>query len=92
MPYYFVLYNIYNLCTKGAEQYLQDRCGHLIYDVMSPDLHDVVKYPNVSKIKDCAIEVIQEQGQVVFVPSGWHHQVYNLVSLLLMLTLFYTMS
>ena len=25
------------------------------------------------------IEVIQEQGEIIFVPSGWYHQVHNLV-------------
>ena len=26
------------------------------------------------------IEVIQDGGETIFVPSQWHHQVYNLVS------------
>ena len=25
------------------------------------------------------VEVYQYEGEVVFVPSGWHHQVFNLV-------------
>ena len=28
------------------------------------------------------VDLIQEQGQTLFVPSGWHHQVWNLVFLL----------
>jgi hypothetical protein len=25
-----------------------------------------------------ALKVVQEEGEVIFVPSGWHHQVLNL--------------
>ena len=35
------------------------------------------KYPNASKVGR-SYEVIQETGDVIFVPSGWHHQVLNL--------------
>lgn len=31
-------------------------------------------------VKGQRLEVIQGQGQIIFVPSGWHHQVINLVS------------
>ena len=26
------------------------------------------------------IDFIQKEGEIIFVPSGWHHQVWNLVS------------
>ena len=29
--------------------------------------------------KEHVIEIIQESGQVIFVPTGWYHQVHNLV-------------
>ena len=29
--------------------------------------------------KENVIEIIQESGQVIFVPTGWYHQVHNLV-------------
>ena len=35
------------------------------------------KFPNASKVER-SYEVIQETGDVIFVPSGWHHQVLNL--------------
>ena len=25
------------------------------------------------------VEIVQEQGEIIFVPSGWYHQVHNLV-------------
>jgi len=55
----------------GDEEKLKDRNGHLPFDVDELMLHAAgAKY----------FEVVQERGQVLFVPSGWHHQVYNLVS------------
>ena len=35
------------------------------------------KYPNAHKAVR-SYEVIQETGDVIFVPSKWHHQVHNL--------------
>lgn len=34
------------------------------------------------------LECIQETGDIIFVPSGWHHQVYNLVCFSLLLSLY----
>ncbi|KAK4304391.1 hypothetical protein Pmani_023660 [Petrolisthes manimaculis] len=61
----------------GEEQYLRDSLGTPVYDVDSPTLRDVTKYPQASEASG-RLEVIQEQGQTIFVPSGWHHQVWNL--------------
>ena len=58
---------------------LKDNLGNLVYDVMSPDLDNEKKFPNAHKVKGQQLEVIQGEGQIIFVPSGWHHQVYNLV-------------
>lgn len=49
-----------------------------MYDVDSAELHDENLYPNYKKVRS-RIEVIQEAGEIIYVPSGWHHQVYNLV-------------
>jgi hypothetical protein len=35
-------------------------------------------YPHLLEARRKAIEVIQEAGEVIFVPSGWHHSVENL--------------
>lgn len=45
---------------------------------MSSSHRDIRKYPNAASAKG-RIEVIQEQGETIFVPSCWHHQVWNLV-------------
>uniref|UniRef100_A0A8C5MB44 2-oxoglutarate and iron-dependent oxygenase JMJD4 n=1 Tax=Leptobrachium leishanense TaxID=445787 RepID=A0A8C5MB44_9ANUR len=65
------------LFPPGQEEHLRDHRGSLAYDVTSPLLQDLRLYPK-SHLRCLAIEVIQEAGQVIFVPSGWHHQVHNL--------------
>ncbi|XP_066572385.1 2-oxoglutarate and iron-dependent oxygenase JMJD4 isoform X2 [Amia ocellicauda] len=66
------------LYPPGQEEYLKDCHGNLTFDVTSPVLQDEKLYPQYHKACQ-PLEVIQEAGEVIFVPSGWHHQVYNLV-------------
>ncbi|XP_052812566.1 2-oxoglutarate and iron-dependent oxygenase JMJD4-like isoform X2 [Mya arenaria] len=62
----------------GCEQSLKDRRGNLVYDITSRDLDNVTLYPHAREVKGQQLQVIQDQGQIIFVPSGWHHQVFNL--------------
>ncbi|XP_030045757.1 2-oxoglutarate and iron-dependent oxygenase JMJD4 [Microcaecilia unicolor] len=65
------------LFPPGQEEYLRDRHGQLAYDVTLPDLQDSCLYPHSAK--GCQpLEVIQEAGETIFIPSGWHHQVHNM--------------
>ncbi|XP_023951493.2 2-oxoglutarate and iron-dependent oxygenase JMJD4 homolog [Bicyclus anynana] len=50
----------------GEEAKLKDSLGNLPL-LFDPNKHKDVKY----------YEVIQETGDGIFVPSGWHHQVFN---------------
>lgn len=71
-----------NICGKkrwilfppGQEEYLKDYRGNLIYDVESSILYSEI-YPHHSKLS--SLEVLQEAGEAIFVPTGWHHQVWN---------------
>ncbi|XP_019363582.1 PREDICTED: jmjC domain-containing protein 4 [Crocodylus porosus] len=74
-----------NICGKKKwllyppeeEEYLRDRHGNLPFDITAPNLHDSSIYPRCAQSSP-PVEVIQEAGEIIFIPSGWHHQVYNL--------------
>ncbi len=67
------------LYPPGQEEFLRDCHGNLAYDVTAPVLQDKGLYPQFEEACQ-PLEIIQEAGEIIFVPSGWHHQVYNLVS------------
>lgn len=54
------------LFPPGEENKLKDAFGNLPL-TFEPDKYENIKY----------FEIIQEKGDALFVPSGWHHQVVN---------------
>ncbi len=61
------------------EKYFDDDppCGN--YKLLSSEKHKL-KYGPKLKYVTGMIEVVQEPGELIFVPSGWYHEVYNQTS------------
>jgi len=58
----------------GEEKKLTDKLGNLVFDLQSPEAREL-ELRNGEVVK---IVLTQRTGDVVFVPSGWFHQVHNL--------------
>lgn len=77
-PFHADVYRSYswsaNICGRkkwifyppNTEDKLRDRFGNLPFDV------------NVEKDENDRIVIMQERGEIIFVPTGWHHQVHNM--------------
>lgn len=65
------------LFPPGQENHLRDKFGRLPFDVTSNDMLNLSLYPNSCKLTK-QYEVIQNPGEILFVPSRWHHQVWNM--------------
>ncbi|XP_014481072.1 PREDICTED: jmjC domain-containing protein 4 [Dinoponera quadriceps] len=66
------------LFPPREEDRLRDLYGQLAYDAVSEELNDRTKYKAYDSAKLRYLDVVQEAGEIIFVPSGWHHQVWNL--------------
>ncbi|KAL2243690.1 UNVERIFIED_CONTAM: 2-oxoglutarate and iron-dependent oxygenase JMJD4 [Sesamum indicum] len=72
-----------NICGRKHWYFLSPDQHHLVHDrYMKSSVYDI--FEDVSKMKypgfEKAIwwECTQEQNEIIFVPSGWYHQVHNL--------------
>lgn len=66
------------LLEPGEENKLKDKLGNLPYDISFLDDANNNNNNNYANIKYRIL--IQKAGEAVFVPSGWYHQVWNMVS------------
>lgn len=66
------------LFPPGQEDFLRDTHGQLAYDATLDELKDHTKYKAYDQRILQYIDVVQKEGEVIFIPSGWHHQVWNL--------------
>ncbi|KAK9803323.1 hypothetical protein WJX73_002391 [Symbiochloris irregularis] len=76
-----------NVCGRKRWQMLPPRHTHLLFDSFKrqmapsfnvPDDSSTGRFPNLARARELMIECIQEPGETIFVPSGWHHCVENL--------------
>lgn len=59
--------------APGQEELLYDQFRNLPGDVTEEKYRTIVEHNKLQMF-----EIIQEAGQTIFVPSGWHHQVRNI--------------
>lgn len=72
-----------NVCGRKRWLFLPPSQSHLVYDrYMKNCVYNIFEEVNEIKFpgfkETTWLECTQEPGDIIFVPSGWHHQVYNL--------------
>lgn len=59
--------------TPNDEEQLKDNLGNLPFDISEDETQRLICEKQIKYY-----EIIQKAGQTIFIPSGWHHQVWNL--------------
>ncbi|WWD19373.1 hypothetical protein CI109_103833 [Kwoniella shandongensis] len=79
-------YTPFHRDVYGSYSWSANIVGRKIWWLFAPDKLDKVKDKHgelvfdVRKLEDegGGVKILQEEGEVIFIPSGWHHQVVNI--------------
>lgn len=66
------------LFPPSATPCLRDAAGNLVPDVRPESAADRSAWPRLHEALAVCADIVQRPGEIIFVPSGWHHQVHNL--------------
>ncbi|XP_015600506.1 jmjC domain-containing protein 4 [Cephus cinctus] len=72
---------LWHIFPPGEETRLPNADGYFLYDSSTDEEDTLSRIPTYQKHDLSSIkryEIIQEAGEIVFIPSGWYHQVWNL--------------
>lgn len=61
-----------------AEHLMTSDCEEVVSDIYLDDSITRARWPNLQRVRDAAILVMQQPGETIFVPSTWYHQVRNI--------------
>jgi hypothetical protein len=77
-----------NVCGRKRWYLIPPECTYLLYDCFGKtlashlhvDIYDGMDafFPGLPEAREHAIEIVQEAGETIFVPSKWYHTVENL--------------
>jgi hypothetical protein len=61
-----------------SHYFFDEETGEQVKDILNVSIDEKTRFPCIDRAWKARIELIQNPGEMIFVPSGWFHQVRNL--------------